>query len=77
MAVIREGEKLQTQGLPDQEIARRLDAGGLETTPSLIKPVVADFLRHRVYPKAGGSVSGKALELCLVGIAEEAIKSTL
>lgn len=77
MAVIREGEKLQTQGLPDQEIARRLDAGGLETTPSLIKPVVADFLRHRVYPKAGSSVSGKSLELCLVGIAEEAIKSTL
>jgi hypothetical protein len=86
MALIREGERIEKEVLgtdkkmdekKHQEIGSKLDSCGLETTPALIKPIVADFLRHRVYPKAGGTVSGKALELCLVAIAEEAIKRTL
>jgi hypothetical protein len=46
----------------------------LETDPSLLKPIVADFMRHRVHIKSGRNVSPRDLETCLVSIAEEAVK---
>jgi Mg-chelatase subunit ChlI len=49
----------------------------LETDPSLLKPIVADFMRHRVHIKSGRNVSPRDLETCLVSIAEEAVKRTL
>lgn len=49
----------------------------LETDPSLLKPIVADFMRHRVHIKSGRPVSPRDLETCLVSIAEEAVKRTL
>jgi hypothetical protein len=49
----------------------------LQTDPSLLKPIVADFMRHRVHIKSGRPVSPRDLETCLVSIAEEAVKRTL
>jgi hypothetical protein len=77
IALIRSGEEMEKEGIGHTEIAKRFDSEGLETSPELIKPIIADFLRHRVYPKGGGGLSPKTLETCLVGIAEEALKRTL
>jgi len=73
MALICKGEELEKQGVSDPEIGKELDRTPLETHPRLLRKIVADFLRHRVYPK-GGAVSDKELEKYLVAIADEAIK---
>ena len=67
------GKELERQRQKEADIANQLDKTPLETHPRLLKKIIADFLRHRVYPKGGG-VSDKALERYLVAIAEAAIK---
>jgi MoxR-like ATPase len=73
MALICKGEELEKQGVPDADIGAQLDQPTLETHPRLLRKIVADFLRHRVYPKGGG-FSDKELERYLLAIADEAIK---
>lgn len=79
IAVIRKGESLAKQGLKNEQIFEQFDNGSnrLETSPALLRSVVADFMRHRVHIKGGKALAPRDLETCLVAIADEAIRGTL
>jgi len=70
VALIRRGEAWEQSGLNPQQVAERLDEGTLETNPGQMREIVADVLRHRVFPKT--PVNDKSLEEYLVQLADEA-----
>jgi hypothetical protein len=76
MALICAGEEMEQRGVSDLEIAEALDRTPLETSPGLLRKIIADFLRHRVHPTREPE-RAKDLERYLVAIAERAIADTL